>query len=439
MPTTITAIPRLASLAEWLEVLANRHPREIELGLERVAQVADRLDLARPALAVVTVAGTNGKGSCVAAMEALLLAAGRRVGSYTSPHLIHYNERIRINGMPASDRQICAAFVRIEEARSDVSLTYFEFGTLAALLLMAEARVDVALLEVGLGGRLDAVNLIDADVAVITSIQLDHEAWLGSTRDAIGLEKAGIARPGVPVVCGDPDPPPAMVDYLALLGAPTRYLGDGGFSFCVDHRDRDAGFQLSCWSKGGDSLTLAGLPVPQLPCPSIACAVQAMLALGEVVTGAMLSSVLRELTLGGRFQRISFADRALILDVAHNPAAAELLAANLARQFPNSKIIAVFAALADKDIDGMVDPLSGLIEHWYVGNLAGVPRAAEAAMVEALLYNRAVRVSRFERIEEAFAAAIADIGRDDTLLVFGSFYTVSAILKYCRGEGEVRA
>lgn len=424
-----------ASLAEWLDLLAQRHPREIDLGLERVARVAARLNLDRPAPRVVTVAGTNGKGSCVAALAALLIAGGRRVGSYTSPHLIDYNERICIDGVPVADQQICAAFARIEQNRGEISLTYFEFGTLAALMIMAAAAIDVAVLEVGLGGRLDAVNLVDADVAIITTIQLDHEAWLGDNRDAIGLEKAGIARAGMPLVCGDPEPPPAMVDCLAMLGARTCYLNACGFSFTLNHDDRDAGFDLHCRDRDGAAIDFAGLPISPLPSPSVACAVQALLTLGEPVSGAVLRQVLPRLQLAGRFQRASCRGRNLVFDVAHNPAAALLLAANLARTFPQRRIVAVFAVLADKDIAGIVAPLSELIECWHIGDLIDVPRAAKTAKVAAVLYNHSARVSRSARIEDSFFAALESSLEEDVLLVFGSFYTVSAILQCGRGEG----
>lgn len=432
--------PKLpATLADWLELLVRRHPREIDLGLERVAAVAYRLGLQRPARAVVTVAGTNGKGSCVATMEALLIANGRRVGSYTSPHLLVYNERIRIDGEMVADDDLCGAFERIEAARENVSLTYFEFGTLAALLLMEAAELDVALLEVGLGGRLDAVNIVDADVAVITSIALDHEGWLGHTRDAIGTEKAGIARAGVPLVCGDLNPPDAMVDYCDDLGARCRYLGDQDFVVALDLANQEHGFQLRCRARSGDAFILDGLPLPSLPYPSVACAVQALLELGEPISAALLRRVLSQLTLAGRFQQLCWAGRALILDVAHNPAAAQWLAERLTREFADRTIVAVFAALADKDIDGLVAPLCARVEHWYLGGLADVPRAADPLSIATTLYNRGANASCHESIAAGFFAALDNALGADVVLVFGSFHTVSAVLNLCLGEDALHA
>lgn len=335
----------------------------------------------------------------------------------------------------AADADICAAFARIEQARGDISLTYFEFGTLAALLLMAVVPLDVAVLEVGLGGRLDAVNIVAADVAVITSIQLDHEAWLGTTRDAIGREKAGIARAGVPLVCGDPAPPPALIDALREVGAVGHYLGlanTGEFGFATGV---DGSFALRCRDRAGDQLTFADLPQPRLPLPSVACAVQALTLLGESVTVEALRPVLAGLRLAGRFQQLLWRGRRIILDVAHNPAAAELLARRLAEQLsalPHARILAVFAALADKDIDGMVAPLAPLVSRWYVSGLAA-PRAARAEQLAGVLYNRNCHYCRCDDVQASFARAHGDLAGDDMLVVFGSFYTVGGVLE-CLGE-----
>ncbi len=430
-----------ASLNDWLALLAQRHPREIDLGLDRVAAVAARLQLGRPAPKVIVVGGTNGKGSCVATLQALLLAAGRRVGCYTSPHLIRYNERICINGAFAGDAEICAAFARIEQARGDISLTCFEFGTLAALLLMAAAPLDVAVLEVGLGGRLDAVNIVAADVAVITSIQLDHEAWLGDTRDAIGREKAGIARAGMPLVCGDPQPPPALVAALAELGAVGHYLGvqsGGDFGFAAGG---EGACSVYCQNPAGDKLTFADLPQPRLPLPSVACAVQALVLLGEPVTADVLRAVLAELRLAGRFQHLLWRGRRVILDVAHNPAAAELLARRLAEHLaesPCARVLAVFAVLADKDIDGMVAPLAPLVSRWYLSGLADVARAAGAEELAGVLYNRGADLCCCADVEAGFWRAHGDLASDDMLLVFGSFYTVGRVLACLGEEGGIQ-
>ena len=266
-----------ASLDEWLVLLEQRHPSLIDLGLERVAEVAARLELTTPKSKVITVAGTNGKGSCVAIIEALLTTVGIRVGTFTSPHLLAYNERIRIDAENSNDADICRAFVAIEQARGDISLTYFEFSALAALWLFAETELDIIVLEVGLGGRLDAVNIIDPDVAVITSIDLDHQQWLGESRSAIGLEKAGVARSGVPLICADADPPDELLAALDSLGADLILLGQEGFTRHVKQHL----LTLVATGCDGQVSTFTDLPIPQVPLTSAVCAVQALLALGQ--------------------------------------------------------------------------------------------------------------------------------------------------------------
>lgn len=417
------------SLADWLAMLESRHPVAIELGLDRVAAVANRLQLGRPAPQVITVAGTNGKGSCVAVLEALLLHAGVRVGAYTSPHLLTYNERVRIAGRPAADAALCDAFARIEAARGDLRLTYFEAGTLAALLLFAEAGVEVAVLEVGLGGRLDAVNLVAPDVAVITSIDLDHQAWLGDDRDRIGVEKAGIARPGVTTVCGDPDPPPAMLAALSAAGSPVLQLGETRFQL----RSTAAGVDLKCLAGNGDSLSYPGLPAPALPQASAACAVQALVVLGLPPTPEAVRVAFAETRLAGRFQQLDWDGCRLILDVAHNPAAATLLAQRLAAAYgPERRVPAVVGALADKDLSGLVAPLLPRVAHWYCCDLPGVARAAPAARLAEVLYN-GVSGAGFDSSCHAdpvagLAAARRASGGAEAILVFGSFHTVAPVL-----------
>ena len=469
-------MPKPQSLADWLALLETRHPVAIELGLERVAEVARRLQLARPAPRVVTVAGTNGKGSCVALLEALLQHAGMSVGTYTSPHLLAYNERVRIAGRPVSDAALCAAFARIEEARGDIRLTYFEVGTLAALLLFAEAGVEVAVLEVGMGGRLDAVNIVAPDVAVITSIALDHQAWLGADRDRIGVEKAGIARPGVVTVCGDPDPPPAMCAALAAVGSPTLFLRDDGCSLPDDgffhgkdgfslrddgcfrgndgfvlHEDA-SGLALTCIETGGAVRRYPGLPVPQLPRASAACAVQALVSLGMAPTPAAVAAAFAETRLPGRFQRVRWQGRELILDVAHNPAATALLARQLsALGRPAAEVHGVVGALADKDLPAMFAPLTAAIGQWHCCELPGVARAAPAARLAAVLYNdiKAVVPSGAAGCHPdpaaGLAAALHASHVGDLILVFGSFHTLAPVLALLAatdhaeaGEGEIQ-
>lgn len=438
--TTVSEIPPgplPTTLSDWLALLEARHPVAIELGLERVAAVAARLQLQRPAPRVVTVAGTNGKGSCIAFLEALLAAAGRRTGSYTSPHLLAYNERVRIDGVPVADALLCGAFARIEAARGEIRLTYFETGTLAALLILAQAGIDVALLEVGMGGRLDAVNIVSPDVAVITSIALDHQEWLGADRDAIGIEKAGIARAGVPLVCGDPEPPAAMLAKLTELGAPVIALGSQ--DFCV--ACGDGGLDLMCTDPGGKSVRYGGLPLPSLPLGSAACAVQALICLGMVPESGAVARTFADTRLAGRFQEFARDGRRVVLDVAHNPAAATLLAARLRRgRGPEAAVHAVVGVLADKDIAGILAPLVPEIAHWHCCALPGVARGASASRVAGLLYN--VTADRGSRAmcsshadpATAFAAAFAESRPGDLVLVFGSFHTVAPVLAVLRDD-----
>ena len=429
-------MPNPQRLADWLALLERRHPVAIELGLDRIARVAARLGLRRrPAAKIITVAGTNGKGSCVAVLEALLQAGGRRVGCYTSPHLLAYNERIRIAGQAVTDAALCEAFARIEAARGDIRLTYFETGTLAALLLMEAAALEVAVLEVGMGGRLDAVNVIDPDVAVITAIDLDHQAWLGPDRDSIGVEKAGIARPGVPVVCGDPDPPAAMCRSLEALGAPMLLLGSADFRLTPGA----AGVDLSCRTSEGARLCYGELPEPRLPAAAAACAVQALVTLDLAPEPQQVAAAFRQTRLAGRFQRLRYRDRELILDVAHNPAAAALLAARLSAE-RGAPIHAVAGALADKDLQGLVAPLMATVDHWYCSDLPAVPRAAPAARLAEVLYtvDRGNRVAgadggnrvagHFADPTAALAAAVRASRPGERILVFGSFHTVASVL-----------
>ena len=429
-------MPKPLRLTDWLELLERRHPLAIELGLERVSQVAARLDLARPAPRVITVAGTNGKGSCVAMLEALLQSQGVRVGCYTSPHLLRYNERIRIDGQAVSDAALCAAFARIEAARDTIRLTYFEVGTLAALLLMREAEVSVAVLEVGMGGRLDAVNIVDPDVAIITSIDLDHQAWLGADRDSIGLEKAGIARPGIPTICGDPNPPRALLQYLRALPSPTLVLGEA--DFCLQEGSAGLGLDLACRTADGEARYYQELPEPQLPATSAACAVQGLLSLGIQPTPTQIATAFERTRLAGRFHCALYRERAWVLDVAHNPAAAALLAGRLAAT-PGTVRHAVFGALADKDLAGILTPLIPQIAHWYCCDLPGVPRAAPSARLTEVLYNAGCgdRVAgRYENPLAAAAAALRASRPGERIVVFGSFHTVAPVLGLIADDAE---
>ncbi|MDP1519395.1 bifunctional tetrahydrofolate synthase/dihydrofolate synthase [Porticoccus litoralis] len=404
-------LPR--SLSEWLGLLQQRHPTEIELGLSRVGRVARDLQCLSPAKNTVTITGTNGKGSCVAALQALLMDQGYRVGCYTSPHLIDYNERIVIQGEQASDEAICQAFQRIEEARGDTSLTYFEFGTLAALILMSEAELDVAILEVGLGGRLDAVNIVDAGIAIVTSIALDHQDWLGDDLDRIGAEKAAIARPGRPLLCGDDFPVEGIVRTAADIGA----------TLLVNDRDFSLGqFQ--------------SVPDHRLPANSVACALQAT----HMITGLPASDIstqpLSLVQVPGRFQEASVAGVPVILDVAHNPQAAGLLAERLVPQ--KGRLLAVVGMMADKDIIGTLQPMIPLVRAWFPCSIPEQLRAATEGNIEALLYNAGAaangEVYCCSSPLSAFEKALQHAGEGDRVVVFGSFFTVGPILEHIQSS-----
>ncbi len=429
------------TLVEWLTWMEAHHPRQIELGLARVAGVAKNLTVGLCRAKVITVGGTNGKGSCVAFLEAILRAANFRVGAYTSPHLLHYNERVRIDGTAVSDAQLCEAFSAVHAALGDISLTYFEFGTLAALWLFQRAQPDVVILEVGLGGRLDAVNIIDPDVAVLTSIDLDHQDWLGPDRESIGAEKAGIFRAHRPAICVDPDPPRSVVAAAGNLGANFYAVGDA-FIFTEGE---------SSWSWSSSQLPrnahYADLPKPSLPLPSAAAALAALHCLPLNIDANAIAAGLSAANLAGRFQRMELQRMEhgaieVILDVGHNPHAARWLAQRLAQTRVSGRTFAVFAMMIDKDVDAVIAPLKSCIDAWYVGALPDNPRAAPVELIGAKL--RAAGVG--DIVEEAtiiatFEAAIAQAQAGDRILVFGSFFTVEAVLAKIgmqtpRAEGE---
>ncbi len=413
------------SLAGWLARLERLHPSTIELGLERVRRVRDALGLA-PAFPIVMVGGTNGKGSTCAYLEAILGAAGYRTGLYTSPHLLRYNERVRIAGREAGDAGLVAAFEKVDAARGDTSLTYFEFGTLGAMAQFIAAGVDVAILEVGLGGRLDAVNVFDADVAVVTSVDLDHMDYLGDTREKIGFEKAGIYRGGRPAICADPAPPGSLLENSRRIGADLRCAG----------RDFYALREGARWTYRGP-----GLAWPDLPLPAMAGACQLRNAAGalaalEAVRGRLPVSeaaIRRGLAVArvpGRFQRIARAPE-VILDVAHNPEAARALAATLREQPVSGRTLAVVGMLADKDAAAVFAALRDEVDAWWTCTPAS-PRAQDAAVLAAALRAHAgtAPVSVRPDVNSALAEARSAAHEDDRILVFGSFYTVAAVLDH---------
>ncbi len=409
--------PTLDAWLAWQETL---HPSAIDLGLERPGEVWRRMGQGKPAPVVITVAGTNGKGSSVAMLESILLAAGYRVGCYTSPHLSRYNERIRIDGAEVGDEALCESFERIDQARGDISLTYFEFGTLAAFDLFARAELDVAVLEVGLGGRLDAVNLIDADVALITAIDLDHAAWLGNDRETIAREKAGIMRQGLPAVCSDPNPPQSLLDYAAEIGAPLHRLGH---EFSVQ-KDTE-GWQ---W-QSGDEAPLA-LPLPALrgefQLQNAAGVLMALQLLRERLPLApqQLRQGLLNARLAGRFE-LTPGDVVEIADVAHNPQSAAALAENL-RQMPvEGRTLAVVAMLGDKDQAAAITAMTPVVDAWYVAGL-DVPRGSDADTLAAVVETVSGQApQRFAKVAAALQQARSDAHQGDRVVIFGSFYTVA--------------
>ena len=416
-------------LHDWLAYIESIHFTAMELGLDRVAAVRERLGL-NPTFPVLTVGGTNGKGSVCAYLEAMLSAAGYRVGLYSSPHLLRFNERIRIARKEASDVALVEAFARIEKLRPPQSLTYFEFGTLAALEIFTRENVDVAVLEVGLGGRLDAVNVFDADCAVVTVIDLDHTEYLGPDRESIGREKSGIFRAHMPAICGDPDPPTSLLASARTMGAPLTLINrDYGYTA--------VGGQWQYWSARGKR---SGLPHPSLRgnC-QLANAATAIAALEQVSTklpvemGAVRRGLL-ETDLCGRFQVLPGRPM-VILDVGHNPHAARVVAENL-RALPSAgRTRSVFAMLRDKDIQAVAAELGAGIDQWYVAGLGG-PRGADAAHV-----SRAVQAAgaggailQFETPALAYRAALDAAGQDDKILVFGSFHTVAEVMRARSGN-----
>ena len=425
----MSAAPAAASpLADWLTYLETLHPKAIALGLDRVALVASRLRLA-VSCPVITVTGTNGKGSICAYLDAILRAGGYRVGLYTSPHLLRYNERVRIDGAEAGDAAITEAFAAVERARDAVALTYFEFGTLAALWLFARARLDALILEVGLGGRLDAVNIIDADVAVIASIGIDHVDYLGGTRESIGFEKAGILRAAKPGVCSDPDPPRSLLDHARAISAPLLRLG-ADFGYGVD------GAQWQYWvRRGAEIVRRHGLPLPALrgavQVRNAAAALTALELLSRrlpVAMGAVREGLVN-IDWPARFQVLP-GRPATILDVAHNPQAAAILGANLGDMGYFPQTTAVFSILVDKDIAGVAAAVKSRIDRWLIVPSGGTRGATMARIRDALLAAGvgAAGITECADVAQALALAHERSGEADRIVVFGSFVTVASAL-----------
>ncbi len=424
------AVPLPDSLAAWLTFIEGQHARPIALGLERMREVALRMQLKRPANKVITIGGTNGKGSTVAFVEAIARAAGWRVGAYTSPHLLAYNERVRIDGQDADDAALVAGFAAVEAARRapdgvHTPLTYFEFGTLAALWLFQRSKLDLAVLEVGLGGRLDSVNLVDADVAVVPTVDLDHQDYLGHDRETIGFEKAGIARAWKPLVLGDDDPPSSVLGHAYAIGASAVRANCDFFFEPVDSahwRWREVGYVLE-------------LPRPQLPAPvqmrNAATAIAALRALGRTLPKAAMAAGVGNAQARGRLQRYQRDGVEIAVDVGHNPQAARELATWLRQNPVPGRTRAVFAALGNKDAVGVVAALAGAIDDWCLAGLeaAGPRGEGVGALVRRLYGTAAADGARHDSVAEALAGAQAAAAPGDRILVFGSFHTVAAALQ----------
>jgi len=412
------------TLADWLAWIERQHPTTIDMGLDRVRAVAASMGLGAPALRTITVGGTNGKGSTVAFIEAIARAAGWKVGAYTSPHLLRYNERVRLDGRDASDEELVAAFAAVEAARGDTTLTYFEYGTLAALYLFAAAGLDLAVLEVGLGGRLDAVNIVDADVAVITTVDIDHADWLGNDREAIGAEKAGILRGWKPAILGEIDPPSSVLGRAYLIGANAIRAGSDYFCEPIDAqrwRWRDVGLRLE-------------LPMPALAGPvqlaNAGSAIAALRALDRPVPRAAWARGIAAARIPARLQRFEQDGVTVLVDVGHNPQAAAALARALQAEANPGRTLAVYAALQDKDAVGVVEALAGTVSQWTLAGLQG-PRAQSAEELAQRLAGTVVDgAGQAPDVSAGLQQALVQASAGDRVLVFGSFLAAAEAIAF---------
>jgi dihydrofolate synthase/folylpolyglutamate synthase len=440
------------NLTDWLSYIESLHPKSIEMGLERVKAVMARLQLT-PSFHIITVAGTNGKGSTTAILEKIYTQAGYRVGCYTSPHLLSYNERVRVNHQEANDDALCEAFSAVEKARvvagNVIELTYFEFGTLAAIWHFMQAHIEVAILEIGLGGRLDAVNAFESDCAIVTNVDLDHQDYLGYTREAIGFEKAGVYRTAKPAICGDSKPPQSLIAHAQAIQADFKCIHEA-FDFTVHE---------NFWVYDASNVSGAAVHY-QLPFPALigtyqfnnaACAITAVVAMQSrlPVEQSAIAQALKQVRLAGRFEVIPASVNAdafelplVIFDVAHNPHAARALASNLSafthqQHVKKTKTVAVFAMLNDKDIAGVVQALQDEIDVWYVASIAQ-PRGATASdiakIIKSIIPNALVKT--FEEAALAYQAAIIEhqaykaAHENVKIVVFGSFFTVARVKQF---------
>ncbi|MEZ9698906.1 bifunctional tetrahydrofolate synthase/dihydrofolate synthase [Vibrio sp. 10N.261.46.E12] len=410
-----------SSLEMWLDYLSNIHTSAIDLGLDRVQAVASKANLTKPAQHVITVAGTNGKGSTCALMEAILLDAGYSVGVYSSPHLIRYNERVRINGQDLSDEKMVQSFDFIEKERGEISLSFFEYGTLAALRAFQTEAVDVVLLEVGLGGRLDATNIVEHDVSVITSLAVDHVDWLGDDINVIGFEKAGIYRSGKPAICGQPKPPATVAAHADDIKA-EFYQVDIQYTYAVDG---------DTWNWHSGAFQLESLPIPTLPLPNAATALMALGTSELDISDVNVVNGLKNAQLPGRMQQISD-QPVIVLDVAHNPHSAEYFAQQVTKKYAGKNLHVVVAMLHDKDIPATLEVLAPITTHWYPASLQG-PRAATA---DELCQSLPEGVEQHSNPVAAFESALTSVKGDDVVLVVGSFHTVGEVLEHWQKKGN---
>ncbi len=408
-------------LETWLQRLEILHPKKIDLSLDRVETVLSALGIRTPPYTVVSVAGTNGKGSCVAMLEQIYARAGYRVGSYTSPHLWRFNERIRLNGVEASDAQIVELFTEIDSARGPTTLSYFEFSTVAALMYFIRRQADVAILEVGLGGRLDAVNAVDADLALITSIDLDHERWLGDTREAIGAEKAGILRGGKPAVVADRSPPQSVLERAAVIGAQLLRVGVD-----FDYADHPGGD----WDFLGKALVVKDLPRPRLAGRVQYTNAAACLAVAEALHATLpvercnLADAIAAVRLPGRLQRAKLHGVEWIFDVAHNPAAARVLADELERDPPAGRTLAIVGLMADKDVAGVLEPIAASVDAWLVTRSESERASDPQTLTAALKSLGCADVGEAVDVTAACRLAAEQTRVGDRVVTFGSFRIV---------------
>ena len=414
----ITVPNQQSSLAQWLDYLLAIHPSEIDMGLTRVSAVAEKLNVLDLAPAkVITVAGTNGKGTTCAMLASILHQADLSVGVYSSPHLLHYNERVQINQQDASDYSFIEAFCAIETARGDISLTFFEYATLAGLYLFKAAKVDVIILEVGLGGRLDATNIIDSTATILTSIDLDHQEYLGDTRELVGREKAGVFRSDCVAIIGEPDLPLSVTEYANQLRT-TLYRVGHEFDY---HKDQT---QPALWHFESAQQSYTGLTVPRLPLVNAASVVALLSHIWPQISQQHINRGLQQAQLAGRLEQVS-QQPLVLLDVAHNPHAARYLAQQL-QAYQGRRIVALCGMLKDKDIKSVLATLDQQISHWNLVSLDN-PRGASAQVLRQALPNDSSRehVSEFADIASAWQAIQTTVNADDVVIVFGSFYTVA--------------